>query len=251
MRTKLLLTMFAALCSAPIALADAPAIEEVPANVRHVYIPFGFDTNDQVEVVLHGYLPNSCYKPGPVSVSVDHGTAEGKGRIFITPKWIHHQFDFCNLILVEYKEVVNVGYLKKKNYEVVLLPQNTVVANELAIAEATTTSQDDYTYLPVESMHLASTATGQELVLQGTFPAQADKCIRPSTYKAYRQPSDVVVVLPIAEVVDCPEGQKKESFEYRVPLQGDLEITGNTMIHVRALNGRSVNQVYDQLVITF
>jgi hypothetical protein len=38
--------------------------EGVPTEVasRFLFVPGGFDNNDQVQVTLDGYLPNSCYK---------------------------------------------------------------------------------------------------------------------------------------------------------------------------------------------
>ena len=61
----------AALMCAPVsaALANPPA--KAPAPVQKVFVPQGFDDNDNVEVILHGHFPNSCMKSGPVDVSVN------------------------------------------------------------------------------------------------------------------------------------------------------------------------------------
>src|SRR4051812_23862670 len=59
------------LVTANIALASGSAPRLVRAPVEKVYAPFGFDDNDNSEVVIHGHFPNTCYKTGPATALVD------------------------------------------------------------------------------------------------------------------------------------------------------------------------------------
>src|SRR4051812_6946852 len=44
---------------------------EVAAPVDKIFIPSGFDDNDNVEVVLHGNFPDGCYSVGEATAKVD------------------------------------------------------------------------------------------------------------------------------------------------------------------------------------
>lgn len=230
-------------CNGGKLLAEEITME--PAPITKVYFPDGYDDNDQVEVVLFGYLPNGCYEPGTLKVKVDHGAAGEEGRIAIEAMMAHHHRAACTEILVDYKETVQVGFLQAKKYKVVLTAHpNFEVPEKLTVVSSQVADRDDHVYLPVDQIHLAKTASGQELILSGTLPYQRGHCIEPDRHEVLVGPESVLVVLPIAKVVAC-EVQEKQSFEYRVPLAGDLMVKKNMMVHVRSLNGRSVSKVYD------
>lgn len=215
-----------------------------PAPVSKIFVPHGFDTNDHIEVVLHGYLPNGCYKPGDIDVNVDHGAPGEKGRVEISAFVARHMQDYCIEILIEYKEVVKVGYLEAKEYEIYLTEQDINPSDGLKVSFSQTSGPDDHVYLPVDSVAVEASETGQELILRGAYPAQKDKCLSPDRYEIYRAPDSVLIVLPIAQVTSC-DGQAPQGFEYRVPLSEDMKISKGMMVHVRSLNGHSVNKVYD------
>src|ERR1035437_9052314 len=61
-------------------LIFSPSIVQVGYHTG--YLPDGFDTNDNVQVIGEGLFSNSCYRPGPVQVNVDQ-TAK---TITLTPK---------------------------------------------------------------------------------------------------------------------------------------------------------------------
>ena len=71
MKTSLILTLLAVTAfNAPVQAAT-PIETLVP--IKHVYVPKGFDSNDQTEVMVSGYLPNLCYRGHKSKVSVkDH-----------------------------------------------------------------------------------------------------------------------------------------------------------------------------------
>ena len=43
----------------------------VGAPVEKVFVPLGFDDNDNVEVVVHGHFQSTCFKVGPSTATVD------------------------------------------------------------------------------------------------------------------------------------------------------------------------------------
>lgn len=237
--------MLAVGITASATLASASDVRMEPAPIQTVFIPQGFDTNDLTEVVLHGYLPNGCYKPGTVSAEVDHGKDGEIGTVYIDALVAHNTQAFCAEILVEYSEVVRVGYLKNKAYQVQLRSHGVTLNQEIDVALSQTQGPDNHIYLPVESVEVTAKDGSQELVLRGTYTPQDKNCLMPDRYEIYRAPENVIIVLPIGKVEACAKGQPPGSFVYRVPLGDDVQVGKGTLVHVRSLNGRSVNKVYD------
>ena len=54
-----------------LALSGIPEEKVIP--IEHVYIPSGFDDNDNVEIVITGFLPNLCHKSPSAKVRVADG----------------------------------------------------------------------------------------------------------------------------------------------------------------------------------
>ncbi len=66
MKSFILPLLILPLLGASFARADEPAAPPlVSVTVRAVYAPSGFDDNDEAQVVLDGFLPNTCYRLAP------------------------------------------------------------------------------------------------------------------------------------------------------------------------------------------
>ena len=44
----------------------------VDVSFHKGYVPSGFDSNDNAQIVAEGSLSNTCYKPGPHQVMINH-----------------------------------------------------------------------------------------------------------------------------------------------------------------------------------
>src|SRR4051812_21096869 len=83
MKAELILSAVSALLMTSAALADSgnrPSIETVISAPARVFSPQGFDDNDSTQVVIDGYLSNSCFQSGPAVARVD----QAKKKIFLT-----------------------------------------------------------------------------------------------------------------------------------------------------------------------
>src|SRR5690606_17044612 len=108
------LALAAALASPAAAAGDAPQPALVPAPVEAFFVPLGYDDNDNVEVVVHGRFPNTCYKVGPANATVDVAarTVEVEATAF------HYQAAGCALVLVPFTQTVALGLLPEGTYTV-------------------------------------------------------------------------------------------------------------------------------------
>ena len=108
-----------------------------------------------------------------------------------------------------------------------------------------TESPDDFLYASVKNAFIKlDFASGkQSLVLQGNHPNWFHGCQVITEVRTYRKPKDVLVVLPITEVRPnsaCGHEPDDRSFIKEVPLTSPFTEEG--MIHVRTLNGQSINR---------
>jgi hypothetical protein len=209
---------------------------------RAVFIPKGFDDNDNVQIVLAGEFTSTCYKVGPSSVKVDPVRKE----IRVRDDAIFHDGCCCTFMLVSYVKPIDLGILPAGKYSVLLekdsVGMNSLLQGELTVAQSFTIGPDDHLYAPVS--HAEVTAR-DELILKGNFK---NSCMRMKKIKVQHQnhqKDPVIVILPVAEFsgsVTCRSG----SFPFEERLQLPRLTDELTLIHVRSLNGQALNKVVER-----
>ena len=205
---------------------------------RHVFVPPGFDNNDSSEIVVRGEFRDTCYQVGPSRVRVD---AEGR-RIVIENQAYHYDAFLCMMVLVPYTKTIPVGILDEGTYAI-QFAGDSGSARELGsitIHPSANGGQDDFVYAPVEELRVDRGELGQphSLTLSGTF---TDTCMDLADVKVMTRTADVVEVLPIVKFAGEGCKAEKRSFTRTVWLPGTIR--GERLIHVRALDGQSINRV--------
>ena len=224
--------------------ADAPVLVRAP--VEKVFVPKGFDDNDDVELVIYGHFTNTCYRTGPVSTSVDEGT----GTITIDAQSYFYG-GLCGQIVFPYSQTVKLGILKAGTYKITVrdTPQaDTHTA--LAVVPAQSANPDDFLYATVDSADFTKDAAGVEQVhLEGSWPYTLYGCMTMKEVRTELADGNVMVVRPIAQIVNVPDSdplcsaqQATHKFQIDTPLTNSLA-AGTYLLHVRVLNGNSVNRV--------
>lgn len=204
----------------------------VNIKLKNVFVPMGFDNNDEVVVTLDGYLPDTCYKLGETEVKKEERT------ISITQKAKEYTGN-CFDVTVPYTRTVRIGVLETGEYTV--LTNGGSTKNVLVIKAATKAGPDDYLYAPVEQARIAGTSA----ILHGRFTNNCLKIVETKTNHTDR----TVQLLPIMKLLtedeaghECIAGEFP--FEYTVGLS-DLKLDpGRHLLHVRSLDGQSVNTVF-------
>lgn len=203
---------------------------EVPAE--HLYAPKGFDSNDNVELVVEGYLPNLCYQNPSTNVVVE----EKKISVTLNAMKFTDESRLCAEMIVPFIHTFDVGVLDRGNYSVVV---NEKVTGELFVDEASSDAIDDYIYANVHSIDRIH---GEEKVLvKGYHPSD---CLEFVGFEYLHNDLDTYSVLPIMEQVAdfCPRKKTPFSYEFTVPRELKRD---KVLLHVRALNGRSVNAIFN------
>lgn len=225
------------------AFAESAVLVQAP--IDKVFVPQGFDDNDKVELIIHGQFPNSCYKMGPVDSTVD--TANKK--ITITADAYYYTGAVCTQMTVSFiKSVELKGGLAAGKYKIEIAKRPEAETSPLTIAKSTRPEADDYLYAAVQSATVEEKTNGQrELVLKGQHPYLFQGCVKFEQVKTYLSPSKVLVVQPITRIENDSAACTSEvnnRFVFKAPLTTPLA-AGEYVLHVRVLDGNSVNQLLD------
>ncbi len=219
-------------------------IESVVLDPDYVFVPPGFDDNDQAEVVIYGYLPNTCYRVGPARAEFD----ASRGRVVIRNEAYYSDSSWCLQMTLPYTQSLPIGVLTSGQYPVTLNSQtgSPKDVGTLAIAKSSRPSAgpDDAIYGLVEDVRVDASRTGssqRRMTLRGLL---SSSCLALKEVKVLTRVPGIVEVLPIAEFkagVQCR--QELVPFETTVDLQ--TSSTGPTLFHVRSLNGQALNRVIE------
>jgi hypothetical protein len=220
------------------ALADDPADGDlVVLKASYVFAPVGFDDNDDVSLVIDGYLPSGCYRLMRPEVAVDHDAK----TITVTP--IARFFNIpCIEALIPYWQEIRLGVLPEGTYQVQVAGD---LKESLAVAEATTSGPDDYLYAPIDAAAVDRQIDSNDYVikLQGRF---TNSCMVMSEIRVI-DTGKTINVLPIMTMREPQDGEEcgpvETEFRRMVSLPTTV-VKGRHLLHVRSLNGQAVNAVF-------
>jgi hypothetical protein len=201
------------------------------------YVPDGFDTNDNAQLVAEGLFRNSCYRPASVKVDVDHSAK----TITLHPTAYEYE-GYCLQVMIPFDQAIDVGILKAGTYQVIqsiMGEQN--VLGQMKVRIAANSAADDYLYAPVSQAYFEKKPGKPATVrVSGEFTSS---CMKLAEVMVSVQPN-VIVLQPISTLQDrgdCVQG--KFPFEKQVQLANMK--TGRYLLHVRSLSGKSINTLVD------
>lgn len=218
------------------ASAGIPVIVDAP--VDHLFIPAGFDNNDATEVVVSGYFPNLCYRKNMAEVKLKGDTIHIKVSALYN---IGDDASRCADMLVPFKEVVNVGNLQAGDYKIKVNAETEYEQSEsLKIAEASTNAVDEHIYAYVDTIE--KTPLKNKVILKGYTPSD---CLVFDRIETHSNNKDSIAILPIMKKTTdfCP--MKMVPFKKDVEFSLDSLKYDKALIHVRVMDGRSVNTIID------
>lgn len=221
--------------------AEQPALVKAP--VEKVFVPLGFDDNDDVEVIAHGHFPNTCYKIGPTrsQVDVDTGVVTVEVQAYLYPGV------GCAQMLVPFTQSIKLGTVKIGSYRIEVIDTPRAVAPPLVVAPARTSNPDDFLYSPVATIGLEETTPGQYQVrLEGEYPHMFIGCMVMREVRWHLSPGNTLVILPIAELVDGPECEDPSySYDFSITQPIGSLAPETYLLHTRVLDGSSLNRLID------
>lgn len=211
-----------------------PTTVDVVAD--HLFIPTGFDDNDTSEIVVAGILPNACYTTAKGTVRVDEANRE----ITITPK-ARIAPGPCLQVVVPYSTVFELGILPMGSYKVKVAGSD--LLKTMTINESTSAGPDDELYASVDNAYVSDIPAQNRrvIVIEGVY---TNTCMRWDRTETIHKAADVIEVLPVIKMVDG-----SACAQVLTPFKGvavDLPALkeGRYLLHVRSMNGTSLNRVF-------
>lgn len=219
-----------------LALAGAAHADE-PRSVgaANLYVPQGYDDNDEIVVMVDGYLPSTCYQLANPKVTTDPST-----RIVTVDLKAHVNTGTCFNVPVPFQQEVDLGSLPAGEWRV----QTTVSSHStsLAVVAASSSAPDEHLYAPVDSVTVTFDKNEGRYSAELTGDILAT-CLSFSETRVLDQGS-VLVVLPILEQTSSECQPTSEHFSHKILLPNSLS-PGHHLLHIRSLNGRGVNLLFD------
>ena len=231
-------SFFAAVLFFVSALAFGQAPEKRLVPVENVFIPAGFDSNDPVEVVITGFLPNLCHKSPKAEVEVSSALVKINVESFYYPD----SKDECAEMAVPFVEVVSLGILRPGGYQVKVKGAGIGFQNgELDIEAATSATIDDFNYAYVD--YIEKEPGENTVLLKGYNPSN---CFILDEIEYFSNSTNTYSILPKMKRISqfCPKKMTPFSYEFTVP--NELEAS-QILLHVRTLNGKSVNTIFSRM----
>lgn len=228
--------------------AQTPSVSLEPSPVEHVFVPQGFDDNDNAEVIIQGRFPNACMKTGPVELLIDNQAQ----IIRLRPKVYVYRGEPCAQVIVPFTQRVTFGTLKEGSWKIEIDGMPSISPLPMNITRSQSAAPDDFLYAPVEEVVLlpGRMGTRQKLVLSGNWPLVPGRgCFVMKEIRTKLGADNTVVVQPIAELLpasQCSQASiRKRAFQSSVMLEKSLQL--DSLIHIRVLNGESLNKFYESL----
>ena len=208
----------------------------VPISSSRTFAPVGFDDNDQTQIVLEGRLDNDCYRLAQPRVKIDQKTKQ----IEIQPTADYFQW-MCLEVQVPWTQTVDLGVLSAGTYQIKV--GATGESEKLAIKPASTVSPDDHVYAPVDSVDVLVNPAGHSIIatLRGRF---ATRCAEFDEFRVIDS-GKTIQVLPIVKAGSARNCSEQRETSYEQQLELPWRDAGRYLVHVRTLNGQSVNHVFE------
>lgn len=236
---RILFFLFSVVIISSDVLAENPrVINQLPGNV---YLPVGFDDNDNTQLVIDGFFPNSCYRLAQYNVDVN---SEQK-KVTIYNQVYYYSGSPCLMVLVPYSRVINVGILSEGTYEVQFVNDKAQPVSKatLVVDKSSNPGPDDFFYAPVEDAYAELKSNGvHELVIRGEY---TNTCMMMDRIKVHNIQNNVLVVQPILKLKDF---SKPECAQVMIPYEERVVLSerpnDKILIHVRSLNGKALNKIF-------
>lgn len=216
-----------------VAAASVPV--EVMVPIEDVYAPKGFDSNDNSQIIVSGYLPNLCHRAPKSIVSIQ----DNKIDIKVVSLKYHSSNPYCPEMIVPFVEAIDLGVMDKGVYDVVVNGRSVYEQNSrIQIDEASSDAVDDFVYAGVEFVE--KSAGSRRVVLKGYNPSD---CFVLDEIEILDNEKDVYSILPKMKQISDFCALKMVPFEYDVVVPENLK-ADKVLLHVRSVQGHSVNSIF-------
>jgi hypothetical protein len=215
------------------------AAELYEVQAEYLFVPNGFDDNDQAEVVLDGWLQTSCDKIAKPKVKFM--LEQNLIQVQAMAKRGHY---LCAPVMSRYTVVVPLGRLPYGVYKVET--NRGLMVESMLVEESSSSGPDEFIYAKVDEAFVDYApefdAAGRwSVVISGNFRSSCEKMDKILLTQQDRSFQVQPIIKEEGEVcVDI-----LEPYVARVFLEDDDVLEGRYLAHVRSFGGKSLNRVFN------
>jgi hypothetical protein len=211
-----------------VASAFIRTVELLP---EELFVPYGYDSNDEVVLVIEGRLPDTCHQLSTAEIlkNEETRTIEIKPMAVVNP-------GPCFRAPIPWDKEVQLGTLSVGEWRVISGGQT----KTLSVGQPNSTDPDDFLYAPISAAIVRTDSNGRLVAeLRGRLLAS---CLSLQEIRVLDQGA-VTVLLPILAQSGETCDAVSTDFSQTVELPQGL-VSGRHLLHVRSLNGRAVNVIF-------
>lgn len=234
---KSLITTFLVLSSLSAFAQSEPIV--IVSPVDHLFVPKGFDNNDNVEVVVTGKFPNPCYIKNSMYVSV----RDEKIHIEVTAlKKDNPDVAMCAPMEVPFRESITIGNIQAGDYDIIVNGGSRFEQKGmLAVAESDSQSVDDHLYPIVEYVELGFTGgLSGDAVIMARTPSE---CVVFDHVEYISNEKDTISVLPVMKKNSGECNNRQKRIAIPIKFKPNELRNKDVLLFVRSIEGKSVNTI--------
>ena len=227
-------------------------LDRVEIPLERVLAPYnGYDDNDQVEVILQGALPNACY----TLADTFYRSEDDGSTITVRQYAIKLSDDICDqgsilpahlAAAVPFTNSIALGTLPSAEYSISFFTNGDRSGTRiLNVAPANSSLVDSKPYAVVNTIlvpSLVQKGSQTTITLNGVLNSE---CVDLAEKFEIILERDVLVVLPTLKIDATAQScaQVTRPYSRNVVIPGFK--AGKTLVHVRSMNGKSLNAVVE------
>lgn len=221
-------------------LSSAAYGTEYDASANDVYVPQKYTDNDQIEVVIDGWLENECDRPlePKVSINLEAGVITVQARA-------KRDYHVCQNDGGTFVSTAKLGVLPYGEYEVVT--NNGWLVHELIVEESPSSGETLPQLARIEESKMEfdreASANGWSVLIKGML---RDSCEFIDGYEIFTDGTVFTVIPKLGHTGEVVCIDVVVPFNERVHLPVSLE-AGRYMMHVRGAKTTSTNEVFEVL----
>ncbi len=214
-------------------LQASPIVVDAP--IDHLFVPHGFDNNDNVEVMVTGNFPSTCFSRNKVEVTVKDEVIAVKVTSLDSSK----DNTKCEKMEIPFMENVTVGNLQAGGYKIIV---NNKLTEKLSVDVSSSNSVDDHLYAMISYVELGFTGglSGEAMLVGKT-----QDCLQLDKVEYLSNGKDTLSILPIMKKVATCTGEKSY-LEVPVKFQPRAFTNNKVLLFVRTMDGKSISSLVDK-----
>jgi hypothetical protein len=204
----------------------------------------GFDSNDNIEVTVHGQLPTACFKVQDVLIQKTQAF-EYSIKAFIKRKNLSGCVNEILNSPVNFSKTITLGELPAGEYTFNYKRGLDTLKKQMTITPTIGDSIDDNFYAPISSAFipdLINVTPNAQVVLSGIFHSNCFK-LMPQDIKVIKQ-GNIFIIIPKAKLLSLRVCKTNMYSINQIVNLGEITAEGHYMVHIRSLSGLSVNKVF-------